>query len=109
MKAEAILRGGTGTNAGPYGNNPTSIINAIRTEPSRGATSLSSATLEDVYNERGFEFWWEGWRRQDMIRFDKFLKPFQEKNYTSDPKYLLYPIPDDQLAVNTNLKQNPGY
>ena len=62
-----------------------------------------------MYNERGRELWWEGWRRQDMIRFKKFLSPFQEKDYVSDPKYLIFPIPDDQLAVNPNLKQNPGY
>jgi starch-binding outer membrane protein, SusD/RagB family len=109
MKAEAIARGGTGTNVGVYGSTATSIVNAIRTHPSRGASSLASVTLDDIYDERGREMWWEGWRREDMIRFKTFLKPFQEKEYDSDPKYLVYPIPDDQLAVNPNLKQNPGY
>ena len=109
MKAEAILRGGTGTNAGSYGDNAKSIVNAVRTHTSRGASALSIVGLDDIYDERGREFWWEGWRRQDMIRFKKFLQPFQEKNYESDPKYLIFPIPDDQIAVNKNLKQNPGY
>jgi hypothetical protein len=109
MKAEAIYRGGNGTIAGSYGNTYKSIINAIRTDPSRGASALSSVSLGDIYDERGRELWWEGWRRQDMIRFRKFLEPFQEKNYVSDPKYLLFPIPDDQLAVNPNLVQNTGY
>jgi hypothetical protein len=109
MKAEAIARGGTGTEVGPYGNTAASIVNAIRTHPSRAASSLTSVTPDDIYDERGREMWWEGWRRQDMIRFGQFLKPFQEKKYDSDPKYLIYPIPDDQLAVNPNLKQNPGY
>ena len=70
---------------------------------------LSFVSLNDIYDERGRELWWEGWRRQDMIRFRTFLMNFQEKEYESDPKYLIYPIPDDQLAVNPNLKQNPGY
>ena len=109
MKAEAILRGGTPTNAGPYGNTALAIVNAIRTDPSRGATALSSIDLNGLLDERGRELWWEGWRRQDLIRFRKFLQPFQEKDYVSDPKYLLFPIPDDQLAVNPYLKQNPGY
>ena len=109
MKAEAISRGGTETNAGPYGSSAKSIVNAIRTDPSRGASALSSVGLNDIYDERGRELWWEGWRRQDMIRFNKFLLPFQEKNYVSDPKYLIFPIPDEQLAVNPNLNQNPGY
>jgi len=109
MKAEAIARGGTGTNVGPYGNTALSIVNALRTHPSRAASALSSVSPTDIYDERGRELWWESWRRQDMIRFGKFLENFQEKEYTSDPKYLIYPIPDDQLAVNPNLKQNPGY
>jgi hypothetical protein len=65
--------------------------------------------LDNLIDERGRELWWEGWRRQDLVRFKKFLLPFQEKNYLSDPKYLVFPIPDDQLAVNPNLQQNPGY
>jgi starch-binding outer membrane protein, SusD/RagB family len=109
MKAEAILRGGTPTNA-PYGSNALDIVNAIRTDPSRGATPLPSIDTDVLLDERGRELWWEGWRRQDLIRFGKFLQPFQEKDYQSDPKYLLFPIPNDQLAVNSpNLVQNPGY
>jgi hypothetical protein len=109
MKAEAILRGGTPTNAGPYGNTALSIVNAIRTDPSRNATALTSINPDALFDERGRELWWENWRRQDMIRFKKFLSPFQEKDYPSDPKYLIFPIPYEQLAVNPNLKQNPGY
>ena len=109
MKAEAIFRGGSPTNAGSYGNSALAIINTIRTHPSRGASALLSINLNDILDERGRELWWEGWRRQDLIRFKKFLVPFQEKDYESDPKYLLFPIPADQLAVNPNLVQNPGY
>ena len=109
MKAEAIFRGGTPTNAGPYGNTTLAIVNAIRTDASRGASALTSITPDILLDERGRELWWENWRRQDMIRFGKFLLPFQEKDYPSDPKYLLFPIPNEQLAVNTKLVQNPGY
>jgi hypothetical protein len=109
MKAEAILREGTPTNAGPYGNTAASIINSIRTDPSRNTTTMSSVNLDILFDERGKELWWENWRRQDMIRFKKFLLPFQEKDYQSDPKYLLFPIPYEQLAVNPNLVQNKGY
>jgi starch-binding outer membrane protein, SusD/RagB family len=109
MKAEAIYNGGTGTPAGNYGDNTLSIINALRTHPSRNASPMTSVTADSIYDERGRELWWEGWRRQDMIRFGKFLLPFQEKEYTSNPKYLLFPIPYDQLALNKNYVQNPGY
>jgi starch-binding outer membrane protein, SusD/RagB family len=60
-----------------------------------------------LLDERGREFFWEGVRRQDLIRFGKFLNPWQEKP-TDDPKYLVFPIPSNQLA-NPNYTQNPGY
>ena len=109
MKAEAILRGGTGTTAGTYGSTALAIVNSIRTNPSRGASALAALTLDQLLDERGRELYWENWRRQDLIRFGKFLQPFQEKPDVSDPKYLLFAIPNQQLAVNPNLKPNPGY
>jgi len=109
MKAEAIFRGGTGTNVPPYGSTALSIVNAIRTDPSRGVSALTSLNDDNLFDERGREFWWENWRRQDMIRFQKFLEPFQQKDYQSDPHYLIFPIPNQQLAVNPYLQQNPGY
>ena len=109
MKAEAIMRGGTPTNAGTYGNTALAIVNAIRTDPSRGASALTSLTPEILLDERGRELWWENWRRQDMIRFGTFLDSFEVKPYQSDPHYLIFPIPNEQIAANKNLVQNPGY
>jgi starch-binding outer membrane protein, SusD/RagB family len=109
MKAEAILRGGTGTAAGVYGSTPLALVNYIRTHSSRTASALASVTLDQLLDERGRELYLESWRRQDLVRFGKFLTPFQEKNYTSDNKYVLFPIPNRFLAVNPNLTQNPGY
>lgn len=108
MKAEAILRGGTATAAGPYGSSALEIVNYIRTNGSRGASALASVDLNQLLDERGRELYLESWRRQDMIRFGKFLEPFQEKGQ-SEPKYLLFAIPNQQLAVNPNLAPNPGY
>jgi len=98
MKAEALLRTGQ---SGPA----LTLVNSIRTL--RGASAFGSLTLDNLLDERGREFFWEGLRRQDLIRFGKFLVPWQEKP-TDDPKYLVFPIPDNQLG-NTNLVQNPGY
>jgi starch-binding outer membrane protein, SusD/RagB family len=100
MKAEALLR----TNSAAAG---LAIVNTLRAN--RGATNLATLTLDNMLEERGREMYHEGWRRQDLIRFGKFLQPMQEKPTASDPKYLLYPIPNGQLAANPNLKLNPGY
>ncbi|WP_324678297.1 RagB/SusD family nutrient uptake outer membrane protein [Hymenobacter sp. GOD-10R] len=109
MKAEAILRGGTATSAGPYGNTPLALVNSIRAHPSRNAGALPSLTLDILLDERGRELYLEEWRRQDMIRFGKFLGPIQEGPTSSSPTYLIFPIPNQQVAVNSNLTQNPGY
>ena len=109
MKAEAILRGGTGaTNAGGYGTTALAIVNSLRTHVSRNATALGSLTLDNLLDERAREMYLESWRKQDLIRFGKFLVPWQEKA-ASDPKYLFFPIPNGQLAANPNLVQNPGF
>ena len=67
-------------------------------------------TLDELINERGREFAWEGWRRQDLVRWDKFAKgcwTFKEalNNNSRD----LFPIPYDQITKNQAWKQNPGY
>ena len=109
MKAEAILRGGTGAiNAGGYGTTALAIVNALRTHPSRNASALATVSLDQLLDERGREMYLESWRKQDLIRFGKYLLPWQEKA-ASDPKYLYFPIPSGQLAANPNLSQNPGY
>jgi hypothetical protein len=60
--------------------------------------------------------YWEGWRRNDLIRFGKFLDPLPAAAGTtstrptkSGTERLLFAIPNQQLAVNPNLKQNQGY
>jgi len=103
MKAEAILRGGTpGSTADAL-----ALVNSIRTN--RGVANLTTLNLDVLLDERSRELYWEGWRRQDLIRFGKFLKPGQIRTAESDPIRLVYAIPSQQIAVNTNLKQNPGY
>ena len=108
MKAEAILRGGAATSAGTYGATPLAIVNFIRTHPSRGASALTALTLDVLIDERGRELYSESWRRQDLIRFGKFLQPRKDKT-TSDPKYLIYPVPQTQVDINSNIIQNLGY
>lgn len=101
MKAEALLRQGAA-------NEPAArtIVNGLR--QARGASPLSTLTLDNLLDERGRELYWEGWRRNDLIRFGKWLQPWQLKT-ASEAKRLLFPIPSDQLALNPNLTQNPGY
>lgn len=100
MKAEAMLRTGNAAGALP-------IVNSIRAK--RGVVDLGSLDLNALLDERGREMYWEGYRRQDLIRFGKFLQAWQEKAADAGAGNLLFPIPSNQLAVNPNLTQNPGY
>jgi starch-binding outer membrane protein, SusD/RagB family len=101
MRAEAILRG-----ASPVGATALQSVNAVRARAA--APALASITLDQLIDERGREFYWEGLRRQDLIRFGKFLAPNALKPAT-DVSRLMFPIPAPQLAANPNLTQNPGY
>jgi hypothetical protein len=99
MKAEAIARGGSGTN---------DVVKLAKIVGRSGQVGVFPTTLDGIYLERGKELWWEEYRRNDMIRFGKFLEARELKAYISDNRYALYPIPSAAL-FNPNLKQNPGY
>jgi hypothetical protein len=110
MVAEAKLRKGDAGGA-------EDIVNDLRAV--RGADPIDGLTLVDESNvdnpntmlaERGRELYWESWRRQDLIRFGVFLKPWSLKEADTDPqRNLLFPIAPDELLANPNLVQNPGY
>lgn len=103
MKAEALVRLGRNAEALPY-------VNAVRERAfDDDAKLLASVTLNDIYNERRYEFAWECYTRQDMIRFGKLLEPRFLKPETTPAYRLLLPIPIQAMEANNRLTQNPGY
>ena len=79
-------------------------------------TTLPS--LEGLLAERGREFYWEGQRRTDLIRFGKFVgsdyvwpwKGGVAAGKAIETYRVLYPLPSDDLQANPqNLRQNTGY
>lgn len=103
MKAEAILRGGTATS----GQNALSLANLIRSNRTTSPAWLN-VTLDSIYSERCRELAWEGWHRNDMIRFGKFEDSWGYKTNT-DTYRRIFPIPTSALSLNPALQQNPGY
>src|SRR5690606_28411283 len=88
----------------------TRLVNEIRKRAFDDPTKLkTSVTLEDIYQERRFEFAWEVQTRQDMIRFGKFLDPIPGWKEATSETYLIFPIPTTALNANPSLTQNPGY
>jgi hypothetical protein len=109
MIAEAQLRSGDA---------PGALINVNKLHLARGAAPLTAITLVNTSNlydgatilaERQKELYWEGWRRQDLIRMGVFTGAWNLKPADGVTTYLLFPIPATQLVANPNLKQNPGY
>jgi hypothetical protein len=99
IKAEAAFRQGKTAIA-------LTSINQIRKRA--GMPDYASLTLDDIFNERGFEMFAEASRRTDQIRFGKWNQPWWEKG-ASQPFRALFPIPLQVINANPNLTQNPGY
>jgi len=71
-----------------------------------GAQQLRDRILQ----ERGWELWWEGLRREDLIRHGSYLEVARQNGATNATnKNLLFPIPNWAIIENPNLKQNEGY
>lgn len=101
MKAECVARAGNMSEA-------EDIVNEIRVK--RNAPEISGLTLEDILDERGRELYWEGHRRQDMIRFGTFTSPKTNKPSESPATAILLPIPQNAIDGSEGLlTQNPGY
>lgn len=117
MYAEAVLRGGSGGDAGSALN----YVNLIRTRgyggDDRGNITANELTLDFILDERARELYWECHRRTDLIRFGQFsngtyLWPWKggvKQGATVAPTFDIFPLPSSDVAANPNLKQNPGY
>ena len=91
------------------GENGDAEMNLVR---DRVGMDFRPATLDNLLDERLMELQWEGWRRQDLIRFDRFHLPYDLRDQNEDEAdrhTTVFPIPGDVIALNRKLKQNPGY
>ena len=113
--AEATLRGGGGDMGIAVAK-----INELRNRAYGGPSgniSSGDLTLDFILAERSRELYWEGQRRTDLIRFDKFttgnyLWPFKgnQPNGIAVSAYRkIFPIPNNTILTNPNLVQNEGY
>jgi len=111
--AEATARQNNGvtTEAG------TAAINALRTR-ANATTRTSSYSLSDICDEWSREFYFEGRRRMDLVRFGRFGGnngytwqwkggTYEGNDFSANKN--VFAIPTNDLINNTNLVQNPGY
>ena len=102
MMAEAEMRSG---------KDGSKYLNEVRR---RAGMPAREATAENILEERKLELVWEGWRRQDMIRFGTFTRGYSDRPQLSGEGETggfstVFPIPLSILDMNPLLEQNEGY
>ncbi len=114
MYAEGVVRGGTGGDAATA----LGYVNQLRQRAYKGTTgNVTALTTDFLLAERGRELYWEGYRRSDLIRYNRFVEgtflwPFKgglKEGRGVEPFRTIFPIPAADLVANPNLKQNTGY
>lgn len=114
MYTEAVVRGGAGSSA-----NAIEYYNRVQQRAYGNNSNNISAlpTLNQLCDERGRELLWEGLRRTDLIRFNRFIEgdylwPYKggpAAGQAINPKFKVYPLPLSDIIANPNLTQNDGY
>ena len=119
--AELIVR-----NGGPVAGEATDLVNCVRNRAGLDnldatATASPEAFLDAILLERGHEFWFEGLRRQDLIRFGKYVEYANNRidkintdegrgYFRVDDSHNRLPIPADFINESKSaIEQNPLY
>ncbi|KAA6335379.1 RagB/SusD family nutrient uptake outer membrane protein [termite gut metagenome] len=97
------------------------LLNQVRTRAGLDAYSRSDFAgsrdfLDKLLLERAHEFYYEGCRRQDLIRDGSYVEVMKKKcqDFGETPiiteNYTLFPLPESAIIEGQGLvKQNPGY
>ena len=108
-KAEALVR----KNGGQATQEVVDLINRVRQRSFKAEDwdkmkyTVSSLTMDELLAERGREFAFEGFRRMDLVRFNKFVTTsWWDKEASNEPRRNIFPIPQKQLDANENLVPN---
>lgn len=114
--AEAVVRGGTGGDV----TTAVTYINNLRQRAygnTNGNINTSQLNTDFILDERARELYWEGFRRTDLVRYNRFTESSYLWPWKAGLKdgagvadfRKLFPIPSSDVSSNVNLKQNSGY
>lgn len=107
-----------------YHSNPATAFTTLRTwvRGYRAPTAYNNVTitgpavLDEILNQKGFEFFMEGLRFSDLKRNNKPIVKYQPdvngQPLTTIPvgdRRFIWPIPYSEMQLNPNIKQAPGY
>ncbi len=109
MLAESINEANGAPNTEAY-----TAVNAVRHRAGLGdlPEGLShDAFLAKLQDERLFELWGEGWRKDDLVRWNKFIQRAIDDGSTTAESYkVLLPLPRSVVTQSNGvIAQNEGY
>ena len=104
MLAEAACERNGGLSATP---DVLDAFNQVRIRA--GMPDVEIIDSEMVFHERRLEFAFENQRWFDLLRQGNVVETMLLHGKQMQEFHVLFPIPSQELAVNTNLVQNPGY
>lgn len=98
------------------GNDLPGAIDDLNLIRQRAEIANTTATTKEeillaIENERRVEFAWEGHRWFDLARTGRAKEVLEalDSRVSVEPHELLFPIPINQIQLDPELKQNPGY
>lgn len=120
LLAEAIVHQGNSVTS-----EAVNLLNQVRTRAGLNAYKINDFTgtddfIDKLLWERAHEFWYEGCRRQDLIRNNQYVEKMMEKctnhGYSNSrifqqrEKFHLFPLPESaEIQSKGIIKNNPGY
>ncbi|MEQ8684489.1 MAG: RagB/SusD family nutrient uptake outer membrane protein [Imperialibacter sp.] len=89
------------------------LINEVRVRANATPLTLSGFDQESlrdaILQERAWEFYFEGKRREDLIRQGRFISDAIARGKNAQPFHVLFPIPQVELDASDLIQQNVGY
>lgn len=90
------------------------LINDVRNRSELNDVTLADFAsdqelLNHILRERGWEFYYEGKRREDLIRYGELIQRAQSRGASAQEHHVRFPIPQPAMDSNPELEQNPGY
>lgn len=112
LLSEAIVR-----NKGAVTQEAVDLLNMVRERAGISPYTLSDINgvedfLDKMLLERGHELWFEGLRREDLIRHGKYIEYAREYkgSTTAKDEFVLWPLPQSAIDEGKGIiVQNPGY
>ena len=108
-RAEALVM-----STGSVSSEALDLFNQIRLRAGLAALALTDVPDKTTFinlllRERGWEFYSEGKRREDLLRHDLFIQNALGRGLPARDYQTRFPLPQSELDANSNLVQNTGY